>query len=188
MTLNLNITQKILVAATIFLSWHCYALQPGEITFDDLSKTYGEAKVEINLNRQLIGLVSSFSRNGDPEVAEILNGLQQITVRVYKMNNSVEAAYQAVEQVAKKIRKEDWLPLVSVNNNEQKVRIFSRSTNEKMDGLVVMVVDAKKGGEAVFINIVGEIDPAKISAVTQSLNININGADSETLDAAKKNN
>jgi len=187
MRLELKITKQIIFAAMISLSWHCYALQPGEITFDDLSKTYGEAKVEINLNRQLIGLVSSFSRNEDPEVAAILNGLQQITVRVYQMNNSVDTAYQAVEQVAKKIRKENWLPLVSVNNDEQKVRIFSRSTNEKMDGLVVMVVDAKKGGEAVFINIVGEIDPAKISAVTQSLNININGTDSKTLDAAKQN-
>jgi hypothetical protein len=42
-----------------------------------------------------------------------------------------------------------------------------------MDGLVVMVVENDSEGEAVFINIVGEIDPEQISRVTDSLNIDI---------------
>ena len=45
-----------------------------------------------------------------------------------------------------------------------------------MDGLVVMVINNKSdkdGREAVFINIVGEIDPAQINKVTKSLNIDI---------------
>ena len=45
-----------------------------------------------------------------------------------------------------------------------------------MDGLVVMVINNSESSnerEAVFINIVGEIDPAQINKVTESLNIDI---------------
>ena len=55
------------------------------------------------------------------------------------------------------------------------MRIFSKSTNDVIDGVVVMVVspEEEQGGEAVFVNIVGEIDPNKIAKVTDSLDINI---------------
>ncbi|MFT6045747.1 MAG: hypothetical protein ACI9WC_001448, partial [Arenicella sp.] len=56
----------------------------------------------------------------------------------------------------------------------QKVRIFSKSTNDVIEGIVVMVVSPEKeAGEAVFINIVGEIDPNKIAKITETLNIDI---------------
>jgi len=45
-----------------------------------------------------------------------------------------------------------------------------------MDGLVVMVInssESRNDREAVFINIVGEIDPAQINKVTKSLNIDV---------------
>ena len=64
-----------------------------------------------------------------------------------------------------------------MNDNEenQKVRIFSKSTDQVIDGVVVMVVAPEKdGGEAVFINIVGEIDPTNIAKVTNKINIEIN--------------
>ena len=38
----------------------------------------------------------------------------------------------------------------------------------------MVVSPDKNGGEAVFINIVGEIDPEKISKVTETLNIDLN--------------
>lgn len=56
------------------------------------------------------------------------------------------------------------------------MRIFSKTKNNIMDGLVVMVVgqepkDGKPKGEAVFINIVGQIDPARIGELTAALDI-----------------
>ena len=38
----------------------------------------------------------------------------------------------------------------------------------------MVVSPEKEAGEAVFINIVGEIDPEKISKVAETLNVDIN--------------
>ncbi|MFT6408336.1 MAG: hypothetical protein ACJAQ6_001754 [Arenicella sp.] len=154
-----------------------YAKSEGQIDFADLSSHYGEPKVEINLSSTLMRLVGSFAKSEDPEVADILSNLEFIKVRVYNLNGKVDKANATIDTVSKKLRAEKWETLVTVNNNEenQKVRIFSKSTNDVIDGIVVMVVSPEKeAGEAVFINIVGEIDPNKIAKITDTLDININ--------------
>jgi hypothetical protein len=65
-----------------------------------------------------------------------------------------------------------------VNDKDERVRVFMKKTDGVMDGLVVMVVGNERTGsdevgEVVFINIVGEIDPANVNKVTDSLYIDI---------------
>ncbi|MFT7528080.1 MAG: hypothetical protein ACI9LY_003240 [Arenicella sp.] len=154
-----------------------YAESKGQIDFADLSSFYGEPKVEINLGSGLMNMVGSFAKSEDPELAEILSNLEFIKVRVYNLNGKVEKANTTIDVVSKKLRSEEWETLVTVNDNEenQKVRIFSKTTNDVIDGVVVMVVSPEKeAGEAVFINIVGNIDPNKIAKITNKLNIDIN--------------
>ena len=162
---------------TLLFASSAYAKSLGQIDFDDLSSHYGEAKVEINLSASLMNMVGSFAKSEDPEIAEILSNLEFIKVRVYNLNGKVEKANTTIDSVSKKLRAEKWETLVTVNDNEenQKVRIFSKSTNDVIEGVVVMVVSSEKGaGEAVFINIVGEIDPNKIAKITNTLDIKIN--------------
>ncbi|WP_246125286.1 DUF4252 domain-containing protein [Exilibacterium tricleocarpae] len=77
------------------------------------------------------------------------------------------------------LRGDQWQPTVSVNEAREKVRIFVKQTDGLVDGLVVMVVgEADKhhgdtGNEAVFVNIVGEIDPAELGRITKKLNIDV---------------
>ena len=162
---------------TLLFTASAYANSNGQIDFDDLSFYYGEPKVEINLSASLMNMVGSFSKSDDPELAEILSNLEFIKVRVYNLNGKVDKANAAIDSVSKQLRAEKWETLVTVNDNEenQKVRIFSRSTNNVIDGIVVMVVSPQKeAGEAVFINIVGQIDPNKIAKITDNLDIDIN--------------
>ena len=162
---------------TLLLTAPAYANANGQIDFADLSSFYGEPKVEINLSASLMSMIGSFAKNDDPEVAEILSNLEFIKVRVYNLNGKVEKASTTIDTVSTKLRAENWETLVTVNDNEQnqKVRIFSKTTNNVIDGIVVMVVSPQKeAGEAVFINIVGEIDPNKIAKITDNLDIDIN--------------
>lgn len=160
----------------IFLSSQALASPKGSIDFGDLSKFYGEPKVEINLSASMLGLVAAFAATEEPELVELLKAIESITVRVYSLNGEYEKATEMVDRVTKTIRKNKWEPIVSVNDDGEKIRIFAKMTNGVMDGLVVMVVDTQgDDGEAIFINIVGEIDPAKISTITKTLNINIGG-------------
>lgn len=167
----------ILCFAALLMSTPAYSFAQGQIDFADLSTHYGEPKVEINLSAGLMKLVGSFANSEDPEIGNILSKLESIKVRVYNLNGEVGKASSTIDQVSSELKADNWETLVTVNNNEenQKVRVFSKSTSNVIDGVVVMVVSPEKeGGEAVFINIVGEIDPEKIGKVAQTLNVNIN--------------
>ena len=173
----MNHLKQILTISLLTLSFVAatHAKASGQIDFADLSNYYGEPKVEINLSSSLMKMVGSFAKHEDPEVGQILSNLEFIKVRVYNLNGKLDKANDTVDRVSKELRGDQWETLVTVNDNEddQKVRIFSKSTNDVIDGVVVMVVSPEKeSGEAVFINIVGEIDPNKISKVTESLDIN----------------
>ncbi|ABD83152.1 DUF4252 domain-containing protein [Saccharophagus degradans] len=147
-----------------------YAQSAGLVAFDDLSNEYGEAKVEINLSKQLLGLIGAFSKKENPELSELASNIESITVRVYNITDDAQAALNLIDKTTKHLRKDNWVPIVSVNEEGEKVRIFSKSTGEVMDGMVVMVVDTNSK-EAVFINLVGQIDPARINDLTGALNL-----------------
>lgn len=146
------------------------AQSAGLVTFDDLSKDYGEPKVEINLSKQLLGLIGAFAKNENPELSELASNIESITVRVYNITDDAQAALNLIDTTTKRLRKGNWQPIVSVNEEGEKVRIFSKSTGDVMDGMVVMVVDTSSK-EAVFINVVGQIDPARIHDLTGALNL-----------------
>ncbi|MFT7561056.1 MAG: hypothetical protein ACI93R_002981 [Flavobacteriales bacterium] len=170
-----KLSQTVLAAVVLsclLFSVRAMASPAGEVDFGDLSKYYGEAKVEVNLGASLIGLVSMFAREEDPEVAKIMSTIESVKVRVYTLNKNSNKAVEMVDSITKRIRKDKWEPIVSINEDNEKVRIFIKMTDEKIDGLVVMAIDnSRESGEAVFVNIVGEIDPANIATVTKSLNI-----------------
>lgn len=178
----MNILTKNIIASmcylTLLLCQTTFAQSKGYVSFDDLASSYGEPKVEINLNALMMGFVSTLAKNEDPEVSQLLSQLESIQVRVYNTQGNSKKALQSIDKVTKKIRKEKWEPIVSVNEEHERVRVFAKYTEKKMDGLVVMVVsddekDKGESGEVVFINIVGEIDPANIQKVTNSLNIDV---------------
>lgn len=161
----------------ITMSQFAFASPAGKVEFKDLSDSYGMPKVEINLSKALIGMVGSFAGNDDPDLKDMLSKIEGITVRVYNVGADTTKAMAEVEKISKYLRKHKWEPFVSVNEEKEKVQIFGKVTDGIMDGLVVMVVEENDDpaqpavNEAVFINIVGEIDPNKVGQVTRALNI-----------------
>jgi len=155
-----------------------FASPQGRVEFSDLSSSYGMPTVEINLSKALLGMVASFAQSENPELKNILSKIDEVSVRVYDVGDKPASAFTAVETMTKSLRAAQWQPFVSVNESGQKVRIFGKTTKDVMDGLVVMVVGAEDHErEAVFINIVGEIDPNEVSSVTGALNVDFgNGA------------
>lgn len=142
----------------------------GEFDFNELDKQYGNAKVEANLGRGLLSLVGAVAGQDDPELAQILQDVSAVQVRVYNLAGKPELALKNMESFSAKMRRAHWEPLVSVNDGTAKVRLFSRLEGDKMQGLVVMVLDAADAGEAVFINVVGSIDPAKVGQLVSVVN------------------
>jgi len=167
----------IMASFLLFSSVFTRAESKGYVSFDDLTSSYGEPKVEINLGAAMMGFVGTMSKNEDPALAEMLSKLESVRVLVYNTRGDGSSALAAVDKVSKKIKKDKWRPIVSVNEEKEKVRVYAKYTDKIMDGLVVMVVDSpeRAQGEVVFINIVGEIDPNNVQKVTESLNIDLGG-------------
>ncbi len=181
-----NKSKRVVTAVVLgfVFSGQVFASPAGKVNLADLSAHYGEAKVEINLHSAMLSMVAAISAEEEPEFSALAAGIESINVRVYELKGDTSKALEVLGDITKKIRKDNWLPLVSVNEKDKKIRIFSKMTEGIMDGLIVMVVDSEggnesgnegdnKGGEAIFINIVGQIDPAKISTITKSLHINL---------------
>jgi hypothetical protein len=169
----------IFFSSSLFISSLAFAnditQERGYVDFASLDSAYGEPKVMVNLNKTMLGFISKINMS-DPEASELIKKLKAVRVQIYNMTDNDQPALDLIAKVSKDIQNKNWLPIVSVNEKGEKVRIFTKITDDVMDGLMVMVVnnsDSREVREAVFINIVGEIDPAQINKVTKSLNIDI---------------
>mgnify|MGYP000285250421 CR=1 FL=1 len=170
----------ILFSSSLFIGSSAFAdditQERGYVNFANLDSVYGEPKVMVNLNKTMLGFISKINMS-DPEASELISKLKAVRVQIYNMTGNDQPALDLIAEVSKDIKTKNWLPIVSVNEEGEKVRIFTKITDDIMDGLMVMVINNKdhsEGREAVFINIVGEIDPAQINKVTESLNIDVN--------------
>ena len=154
---------------------------PGYIDFGELSSAYGRPKVKINIGRTLLKFVSAMAKESDKdgrEAAELLQNLQGVRVEVYDLEDDAGPALKVVDDVSSALEKRKWEAVVSVEDeDEERVRIFVNIDGEKISGLVVMAVNGGTrghgGNEAVFINIIGELDPAKVGKVTRALDIDV---------------
>jgi len=156
-----------------------YKSSPGFVEFGNLERVYGEPKVEINLGGTILSLVGKISKHEDPELGDVIRNLDQVRVLVYELDDSATDALNQVDTITATLKSKQWLPIVSVNEELEKVRVYMHQNGDIVDGMVVMVVDAtannkKKRKEAVFINIVGEINPEQLSQLTDSLDIDVN--------------
>jgi len=168
------------ILASLLISIICFSAlaqpsvtkgMPGYVEFGDLAKVYGEPKVRINIGEKLLHFVAKMDQDKDREAAEMFNKLKAVRVEVYKINENTGPAIDVVDKVTRELQARDWEPIVIVTDDNDRVRIFVKLNNDVIDGLVLMAVG--KNDEAVFINIIGEIDPAQVGKVTRALDIDV---------------
>lgn len=142
---------------------------PGYVDFVSLSNVYGEPRVMINISGLLLQFMAAASEN-DPQSAELMRNLKGVRVNVYDTAGLMTPALEQIASVKEVLQKEGWAPVVQVKEATEQVQIFMKAGEEGMQGLTVMTVNAE---EAVFINILGEIDPAQLSGVMDKLNVDV---------------
>lgn len=143
---------------------------PGYIDFGELASAYGEPKVNITIGGTLLNFVGLMAAKEDPEAGELFSGLRGVRVSTYNTGGDPAAAMAELKEVKSKLQASDWEPVVQVNEDGEQVQIFLKTAGEVIDGLVLMAVDSE---EAVFINVLGSLDPAQLSQVMDSFNVDI---------------
>ena len=154
---------------------------PGYVDFGELTQVFGDPAVQISVGESLLGLVSSLSASEDPEAAELFKRLNGVRVNVFETENMADGAIDLVKDVSSKLSTLGWEPVVKVNSQEEQVRIFMMIRDGKVQGITVMAVEEN---EAVFVNVIGNINPEELGKVMDKFDIDMGHDDDDEHDEA----
>ncbi len=143
---------------------------PGYVNFGDLSATYGEPKITINLGGTMLNFVGMMSSSESPETSEMISKLKGIRVQIYSLDDNVDAARNQFGEVKSELKSSGWEPIVQVNEDDEQVLVYMKQVKGNMEGMTVMVVDDE---EVVFVNIIGQLNPAELGRVMDSFDVDV---------------
>lgn len=147
--------------------------EPGYIDVGQLMASAKGKFVEINLSTGMLKFAAKLAARQEPEAAELIGNLKRIRVNVVSLDDSNRKDTVAqIESVRHKLESEGWTQMVTVReqNDGDNVDVHVKQRGDDIiEGLVVTVINHK--GEAVFVNIVGNISADQISKVAENLNI-----------------
>ncbi|GAB5535364.1 MAG: hypothetical protein Rubg2KO_16130 [Rubricoccaceae bacterium] len=127
-----------------------------------------DAKVEVNLRGSLLRLAVEATRDSEPEVAEMVDGLNAVTVRIYELQTARGDLSSQLSSIGDRFEDAGWFTFVRVRGDEddpEDVWIYVREDGDVFGGMAVMAVD-HEDGEAAFILIDGVIDPAQVGRLS----------------------
>jgi len=142
----------------------------GYVDFGDLSATYGEPKITINLGGTMLNFVGMMSSAESPETSEMISKLKGIRVQIYTLDENVDAARDQFGETKSTLKSSGWEPIVQINEDDEQVLVYMKMEQGKMEGMTVMVVDEE---EAVFVNIIGQLNPAELGKVMDSFDVDV---------------
>jgi hypothetical protein len=159
-------------AAGLALASSAFATAPGEIDFGPALAGASSTKcVEINLPEPLLAFAASIAKGHDADAAALIKDLKQVRVNVLGMDDKNRADITArVQKIRTELAAQGWLRAVTVQDNGDDVAVLVKlGSNSAIDGLAITVLS--KSNDAVFVNIVGNIDPARIAAIGERYGI-----------------
>jgi hypothetical protein len=148
-------------------------LESGAIDIGQLMPSAQGQFVEINLSTAMLKFAARIAARQEPEAAELIRNLKSIRVNVVSLDDSNRAGtIEQIESVRAKLEAQGWTKMVTVREKDGgdnvDVHVMQRG-EEAIDGLVVTVIDRK--GEAVFVNIVGNINADQIAQIADKYDI-----------------
>ncbi|NNJ64727.1 MAG: DUF4252 domain-containing protein [Xanthomonadales bacterium] len=146
---------------------------PGYVDFGELNSIFGEPTVQISIGESLLGLVGSLSAKEDPEAAEVFKRLNGVRVNVFESIDVPAEGVDLVKDISAQLSDRGWESVVTVNSEDEQVRIFMMISDDRVEGITVMAVEPT---EAVFVNVIGNINPAELERVMDNFEVDINGS------------
>lgn len=155
------------IAAVAILSATALAQNP-KLKLEALERLESKAAktVEVTIDRELMGLAVKFlSREKDDDtrkVRDIIAGVQEIYVRGYEFETEGGYDMADVDAIRSQLGGPGWSRLTSVRSRKgsDNAEIYVLHSGGKVLGLAILACDPK---ELTVVNIVGEIDPEKLS-------------------------
>lgn len=172
-----NLLRSSLAAATLSLallaSSRAAQAEVGAIDIGQLMPSAKGQFVEVNISPAMLKFAARIAARHEPEAAELIRNLKSIRVNVVGLDDTNRAAtVERIESVRRKLESDGWAKMVTVRekNDGDNVDVHVKQHGEEaIDGIVVTVLDKK--GEAVFVNIVGNINADQIAQLAEKFDI-----------------
>lgn len=171
-------TAKYLFAAALFvlLPLSAAMAQDARLHFEKLNGLEARARdvVEVNLDGKLLDLAKRVTaKSGDADakkVAQAIDGLKGIYVRVYRFANENEYDVAAVDEIRAQLSAPGWDRVANVRSkrNNQKVDVYTMFTGQVMSGVAVLISESKS---VALVNIIGPIDIDMLVELGGKMNI-----------------
>ena len=141
------------------------------VDFGEITPAAGAQFVEVNIQSNLIAMVTRLAKGSEPEIAEILGGLKQVRVNVLGLTDeNREQVTKRVESIRASLKEKGWDRIVTAQQDDQDVGVFIKLRgDEAVEGVVVTVLQGNK--EAVLVNVVGNLQPEKLAMVGERFDI-----------------
>lgn len=153
---------------------------PAQTGFFDFGRIPGlnaQPSVQIDLNPAMLGFVSEAAKTTDPEAAAVLAGIEGVRVYVYDdVGDDAAAVLRFIDDTSSKLEGDGWHRTVFIQDGDEKVRLYMKMAEpgaaapSSVAGLTVMI-SGGTGGEAVFINVAGAIEPAQLGRLAGAFGI-----------------
>lgn len=149
--------------------------QGARIQMDHLDRLFPNAveTIDVRVDGSLLQIASKFldkNRANEAQVREILNVLKGVYVKGVEFDKEGQFSEQDVEAVRQQLNAPGWSRVVGVRSKREgeNVEVFLMLGNGVIEGVGVLVTDPK---QLMVVNVVGPIDPEKISELRGSFGI-----------------
>jgi hypothetical protein len=146
----------------------------GAVDFGSFSAGPQSKFVEVNVQSGLLKFAAKIAASQEPDAAELLNNIRHVRVNVVGLDETNRAATVArVESIRAELEKKGWEKIVTAREPKKggtdDIAIYMMSNEETIHGVVVTVIEGK--GEAVLVNVVGNIRAEQLARLGEKLDI-----------------
>lgn len=172
----LNISSRLILPLLIAGFFATASAQDARLRFERLNglETKASEVVEVNVDGKLLGLakrvLSKLKDQDTKKVAQAIDGLQGIYVRVYNFDKEGEYNVAEVDEVRAQLASPGWEKLANVRSkkNNQKVDVYTMFSGDTMSGVAVVISEAKS---VALVNVIGPIDIDLLMELSGKMNI-----------------
>ena len=97
----------------------------------------------------------------------LMQDLQGVQLRIYEVDNNRLVFEQAIDASMKTLKQDNWQTLMTVREESNRVVVMQSGEEGIISGLSVLVSTPEN---AVFINLMGQINPESIALIADSIN------------------
>lgn len=157
-----------------------YSSMPGYVDFGSISKYMSDDNVtEINLDANLLKMLSKMGGEDDSDFKAVVGGLKLIKVNSFGLNSANENDIKdQIASIDKSLMNKNWQRIIKVKEKGEYTNVYVLPSKdyENFLGLCVTSIDSKgkrdkKGPEATFVNIVGNINMSQLGKLGDKFHI-----------------